>query len=44
MLDIGRELKDRLRIAGAVTIGFENHRDAKSKRGKSYGTTFMYEL
>lgn len=45
MMDIGRELKKRLRIAGEVTIGFENHRDAKGKRGKSgYGTTFMYEL
>ena len=43
-MEIGRELKERLRIAGDVTIGFENHRDAKSKRGKTYGTTFKYEL
>ena len=43
-MEIGRELKERLQIGGDVTIGFENHRDAKLKRGKPNGTTFMYEL
>ena len=44
VMEIGRELKERLQIGGDITIGFENHRDAKGKRGKTYGTTFMYEL
>ena len=44
MMEIGRELKERLQIGDDITIGFENHRDAKGKRGKTYGTTFMYEL